>query len=94
LTRNQRPEQAAEELDDDDDEEDQQEAVQAETKAAVSKQRQAEASTARRIAEVAAHLTTVLPAGKVFPIQIGSDLFRLSGASLSSDGMLSVTIFS
>ncbi|KAI9660695.1 MAG: hypothetical protein M1821_010047 [Bathelium mastoideum] len=31
-----------------------------------------------------------LPAGKVFPIQIGSELFRLSGASISSDG----TIFS
>jgi hypothetical protein len=28
----------------------------------------------------------ILPAGKVFPIQIGSQLFRLSGASLSSDG--------
>ena len=28
----------------------------------------------------------MLPAGKVFPIQIGSALFRLSGASLSSDG--------
>jgi hypothetical protein len=28
----------------------------------------------------------VLPAGKVFPIQIGSELFRLSGASISSDG--------
>ena len=27
-----------------------------------------------------------LPAGKVFPIQIGSDLFKLSGASISSDG--------
>ncbi|KAF2845922.1 hypothetical protein T440DRAFT_251912 [Plenodomus tracheiphilus IPT5] len=27
----------------------------------------------------------LLPAGKVFPIQIGSELFRLSGASLSSD---------
>lgn len=27
----------------------------------------------------------MLPAGKVFPIQIGSELFRLSGASLSSD---------
>ncbi|KAF2120181.1 hypothetical protein BDV96DRAFT_467492, partial [Lophiotrema nucula] len=26
-----------------------------------------------------------LPAGKVFPIQIGSELFRLSGASISSD---------
>lgn len=28
----------------------------------------------------------VLPSGKVFPIQIGSELFRLSGASISSDG--------
>ncbi|KAL2357015.1 hypothetical protein BJ546DRAFT_837153 [Cryomyces antarcticus] len=27
----------------------------------------------------------VLPAGKVFPIQIGPELFRLSGASISSD---------
>ena len=31
------------------------------------------------------NFTAVLPAGKVFPIQIGSELFRLSGASLSSD---------
>lgn len=30
----------------------------------------------------------ILPAGKVFPIQIGSELFRLSGASISSDGKL------
>ncbi|KAK4969815.1 hypothetical protein LTR66_011670 [Elasticomyces elasticus] len=30
--------------------------------------------------------TTQLPSRKVFPIQIGSELFRLSGASLSSDG--------
>ena len=28
----------------------------------------------------------VLPHEKVFPIQIGSELFRLSGASISSDG--------
>lgn len=28
----------------------------------------------------------MLPAGRVFPIQIGSTLFRLSGASLCSDG--------
>jgi hypothetical protein len=28
----------------------------------------------------------ILPAGKVFPIQIGSELFRLSGASIASDG--------
>jgi len=30
-----------------------------------------------------------LPHEKVFPIQIGTELFRLSGASLSSDGMYS-----
>ncbi|KAF1811505.1 hypothetical protein P152DRAFT_450212 [Eremomyces bilateralis CBS 781.70] len=30
-------------------------------------------------------ISSVLPAGKVFPIQIGSKLFRLSGASISSD---------
>jgi hypothetical protein len=28
----------------------------------------------------------ILPPEKVFPIQIGSELFRLSGASISSDG--------
>jgi hypothetical protein len=28
----------------------------------------------------------VLPHERVFPIQIGSELFKLSGASLSSDG--------
>lgn len=32
----------------------------------------------------------LLPARKVFPIQIGSELFRLSGAAISSDGMPSV----
>lgn len=34
-----------------------------------------------------AHPPSILPPEKVFPIQIGSDLFRLSGASISSDGM-------
>lgn len=29
---------------------------------------------------------SILPHEKVFPIQIGTELFRLSGASLSSDG--------
>jgi hypothetical protein len=43
----------------------------------------------RRIAEISSKLITVLPAGKVFPIQIGSELFRLSGASISSDGLYS-----
>ncbi|CAE7030285.1 hypothetical protein CFE70_004108 [Pyrenophora teres f. teres 0-1] len=41
-------------------------------------------STPRKIQESPGGLD-VLPAGKVFPIQIGSQLFRLSGASLSSD---------
>ena len=31
------------------------------------------------------HPPSILPPEKVFPIQIGSDLFRLSGASISSD---------
>jgi hypothetical protein len=39
----------------------------------------------RKIGDIPSRLTTILPAGKVFPIQIGSELFRLSGASLSSD---------
>ncbi len=30
---------------------------------------------------------SILPPEKVFPIQIGSELFRLSGASISSDGL-------
>jgi hypothetical protein len=44
------------------------------------------ASRTRKIAEISARLNPVLPAGKVFPIRIGSDLFQLSGASISSDG--------
>jgi hypothetical protein len=32
-------------------------------------------------------IPTILPHERVFPIQIGSELFRLSGASISSDGM-------
>lgn len=42
-------------------------------------------STPRRIAESHGGVNT-LPSGKVFPVQIGSGLFRLSGASISSDG--------
>lgn len=42
-------------------------------------------STPRRIVEARGG-ADVLPSGKVFPIQIGSELFRLSGASISSDG--------
>jgi hypothetical protein len=33
----------------------------------------------------------ILPHERVFPIQIGGELFKLSGASLSSDGWLSFT---
>jgi hypothetical protein len=47
------------------------------------------ASRSRKIAEISARLNPVLPAGKVFPIRIGSDLFQLSGASISSDGLSS-----
>jgi hypothetical protein len=36
---------------------------------------------------------SILPAEKVFPIQIGSELFRLSGASIASDGLYSLLIF-
>jgi hypothetical protein len=32
-------------------------------------------------------IPNILPHERVFPIQIGSELFRLSGASISSDGM-------
>jgi hypothetical protein len=42
------------------------------------------ASTARKYNTEIPH---ILPHERVFPIQIGSELFRLSGASLSSDGM-------
>ncbi|KAF2657609.1 hypothetical protein K491DRAFT_318239 [Lophiostoma macrostomum CBS 122681] len=41
-------------------------------------------SRPRKVPEAPA-ATDALPAGKVFPIQIGSELFRLSGASISSD---------
>ncbi|KAH8728033.1 hypothetical protein GQ44DRAFT_609972 [Phaeosphaeriaceae sp. PMI808] len=41
-------------------------------------------SKPRKVIE-AARGQDLLPAGKVFPIQIGSELFRLSGASISSD---------
>ncbi|KAJ4360122.1 uncharacterized protein N0V89_000682 [Didymosphaeria variabile] len=42
-------------------------------------------STPRRVVESRGG-ADILPSGKVFPIQIGSELFRLSGASISSDG--------
>ncbi|OCL11183.1 hypothetical protein AOQ84DRAFT_387011, partial [Glonium stellatum] len=46
--------------------------------------RQLEAARPRKIVESSGS-SNMLPAGKVFPIQIGSELFRLSGASISSD---------
>lgn len=33
-------------------------------------------------------IPNILPHERVFPVQIGTELFKLSGASLSSDGML------
>jgi len=42
-------------------------------------------SKPRRIVE-SPSAADILPSGKVFPIQIGSELFRLSGASIASDG--------
>lgn len=42
-------------------------------------------SKQRRIVEASPGPASVLPAGRVFPIQIGCELFRLSGASISSD---------
>ncbi|KAF2673452.1 hypothetical protein BT63DRAFT_368119 [Microthyrium microscopicum] len=41
--------------------------------------------TARKASEITARLSPILPAGKVFPIRIGAELFQLSGASISSD---------
>jgi len=46
--------------------------------------RSASVSQARKLNTEIPH---VLPHERVFPIQIGQELFRLSGASISSDGM-------
>ena len=86
VTRSQRQAQGSEADDDDEDEAQEPAQTIAEAKPVPPKLKQSDSNENRRVAEVAAHLTTVLPAGKVFPIQIGSDLFRLSGASISSDG--------
>lgn len=37
-------------------------------------------------------IPNILPHERVFPIQIGSELFRLSGASISSDGVSFVSL--
>ncbi|EON62354.1 hypothetical protein W97_01575 [Coniosporium apollinis CBS 100218] len=57
-------------------------AAQSETTAAGG---QAASTSTRRVAEAAADTVSTLPAGRVFPVQIGSELFKLSGASISSD---------
>merc|ERR1711881_8539 len=85
VTRSQRQARDSEAEDDEDEEEQEQAQASTDSKPVPPKLKQSDSSENRRVAEVAAHLTTVLPAGKVFPIQIGSDLFRLSGASISSD---------
>jgi hypothetical protein len=38
-------------------------------------------------AQLVSKIPHILPHERVFPIQIGSELFKLSGASISSDGM-------
>jgi hypothetical protein len=51
------------------------------------------ANTTRRIDDLTARLNPILPPGKVFSIRIGSELFQLSGASISSDGKFFVSYF-
>jgi hypothetical protein len=50
------------------------------------------AAAAARAGDVVARLNPVLPAGKLFPIRIGSELFQLSGASISSDGKIALLL--
>ncbi len=38
------------------------------------------------------HIPNILPHERVFPVQIGSELFKLSGASISSDGASSSSL--
>ena len=46
---------------------------------------QSSGTSARGSRTASGHPPSILPPEKVFPIQIGSELFRLSGASISSD---------
>jgi hypothetical protein len=46
----------------------------------------ARGESSRKTADILPKLSPILPPGKVFPIRIGSELFHLSGASISSDG--------
>jgi hypothetical protein len=45
-------------------------------------------NSSKKTADILPRLSPILPPGKVFPVRIGSELFHLSGASISSDGML------
>ena len=47
----------------------------------------------RKSATTQSSLPPLLPTEKVFPIQIGSEVFRLSGASIASDGMFFSSFF-
>lgn len=49
-------------------------------------------NTGEQDADTGSH-TTTLPPEKVFSIQLGSELFRLSGASIASDGQLLAVTF-
>ena len=42
--------------------------------------------------QLVSKIPNILPHERVFPIQIGTKLFKLSGASISSDGQSSVTL--
>ncbi|EQB55077.1 BTB/POZ domain-containing protein [Colletotrichum gloeosporioides Cg-14] len=43
--------------------------------------------------EAVSKIPNLLPHERVFPIQIGSELFKLSGASISSDGASTIPVF-
>lgn len=62
------------------------------TSATESRPTAGEAGTGRKRTATDPGATMALPARKVFPIQIGDKLFRLSGASISSDGEFRVLI--
>lgn len=38
------------------------------------------------------HIPNILPHERVFPVQLGSELFKLSGASISSDGVFPLSV--
>lgn len=48
---------------------------------------QHQTSFAESSVKLMSKIPNILPHERVFPVQIGTELFKLSGASLSSDGM-------